>query len=360
MKLSNGSGPAGTAIRHKVKVFQFASNPREQELVIREKLDNGTYRIQGFPCALCGADRNDFLEIAEQSEISNTTDFLWALCRSCGLLQLAQRFDDRSLTLFYQSGDYHRVCMGDLPPSEHFQLYYQVAGPSLMLDLNLLGVEIKKTRFLDIGCGPGAVLKFLKDSGGTVRGFDLDPNIIEFGRKFVEEIEVGDALSWDSPLQDFDLILMGCVLPHLANPVEFLKSLHDRMNFSQKVVLTLPNLDQCNEYSSGPFTEFLHIGHIHYFNAITIERCANSAGFVVEKIVPRGAAMAVLLTKTTVAPTNSNNAFLGSLTSIQFSDFSYRGVDRPIRKALRKFYRSPKRLIRSFVNKVRQSANTSK
>jgi 2-polyprenyl-3-methyl-5-hydroxy-6-metoxy-1,4-benzoquinol methylase len=245
--------------------------------------------------------------------------------------------------------------MGDLPLRDHFELYYHVAGASLKLDMEILGLKIQGASILDIGCGPGALLKSLKDSGATVEGFDLDPHVIEYGKKFISEISVGDALDHSSPLGNFDYILMGCVLPHLSDPVAFLKSLHSRMNMTQKLVLTLPNLDQCFDYSPGPFYEFLHIGHIHYFNSTTIERCANSSGFIVDQIIPRGAAMVVLLTKTIHVIPNINNAFQQSLSAVRFSDFRYREIDKPIQKILRSYYRNPRRLIRIAIAKLRQA-----
>ncbi len=342
-----------TEMKRLVPIFQFSTKPEKEELKLNNKLRNGIYNIDVFPCALCGASENHFLDIAEPAEKTFPYKFSWGLCRSCGLLQLTHRFDASSLTHFYQSGDYHRICMGDLPLTEHFELYYKVAGPSLLLDLELFNLKISGSNILDIGCGPGAALKYLKESGASVRGFDLDPKVIEYGKRYIHEIEVGDALTWDSSLEEFDYILMGCVLPHLSDPVAFLKTLHNRMHYSQKLIISAPNLDQCHAYSPGPFYEFLHIGHIHYFNAVTIERCANSAGFIVDQIIPRGAAMSVMLTKSEKIKHNENNAFFGSLTSIRFADLAHRGIDKPIQKKIHAFYRNPRRLMRSAIFKLR-------
>lgn len=244
--------------------------------------------------------------------------------------------------------------MGALPPAEHFSLYYNTAGPSLKIDLDILEVSLESASVLDVGCGPGGVLKYLKDQGCRVEGYDLDPHVVEYGKALIPEIFVGDALDFPSKIQEFDLVLLGCVLPHLQDPVNFLRRLGKKMNSHQKLILSLPNLDYCFEYSKQSFTDFLHLGHLFYFGFTTLERCVNEAGFTIEGSSPRGSAMVVVLKKSKKRIENRNNAFFATVSAINFMTIRLSGVGETMRKAQAKFDRSPVQVMRRVGRKMRK------
>lgn len=311
----------GVLIRHdsSVDLFQYANPARISELreSFKQDFESGNYRLKRHPCEICG-EQGNWLGVAVSEAVgggNNPQRFKWEICGSCGLLQIRTRFDTQSTDLFYSSGDYHSLCMGDLSKEEHWELYSTCAAPDLALNLELMGIDVSTKSILDVGCGPGAVLLHLKSLGAVVEGFDADPYVIEYGRQFIEEIRVGNANS-EQISQEVDIVFLGCVLPHLSNPLSFVRTLRESMNTEQRLILTLPNLDYCFEYSDESFSKFLHIGHYFYFNVTTIERLLNLGGFSIESVVPRGAAMAIEAKKSSKPLLNENNAFWTSVSAI--------------------------------------------
>lgn len=314
-----------------VDIFQYVnpSKANQVEERVSRAFESGKYQIEQFPCAIC-SENTDWLQVASSHPIGGGGRFAWEICRRCGLLQIRSRFDAGSTDLFYSSGDYHSVCMGDISVEEHWNLYSVCAGPALALNLGLLGVDIKHKKVLDIGCGPGAVLNHLKSLGAIVEGFDVDPAVISFGKQFIKEIRLGDA-NKEKISRNVDIVLLGCVLPHLSDPVFFLRSLRESMKSeNQSLILTLPNLDYCFEYSDVSFAKFLHVGHYFYLNAATIERMLNVAGFIVESMVPRGAAMAIRARKSDELLNNENNAFWTTVSAINFMNLRLSRVGKDI------------------------------
>lgn len=313
-----------------VDIFQYVnpSKANQVEERVSRAFESGKYQIEQFPCAIC-SENADWLQVASSHPIGGAR-FAWEICRRCGLLQIRSRFDAGLTDLFYSSGDYHSVCMGDISVEEHWNLYSVCAGPALALNLRLLGIDIQRKKVLDTGCGPGAVLNHLKSLGAIVEGFDVDPAVISFGRQFIKEIRLGDA-NKEKISRDVDIVLLNCVLPHLSDPVSFLSSLRESIKSeNQSLILTLPNLDYCFDYSDVSFAKFLHIGHYFYFNAATVERMLNVAGFIVESMVTRGAAMAIRASKSGELLDNENNAFWTTVSAINFMNLKLSRVGKDI------------------------------
>jgi 2-polyprenyl-3-methyl-5-hydroxy-6-metoxy-1,4-benzoquinol methylase len=102
-------------------------------------------------------------------------------------------------------------------------------------------------RVLDVGCGAGATLHWLKQAGRCRVGVGLEmmESAAAIARTRVDQVIVGDAnLLVDSALdaQSFDVVLCLDVLEHLVDPWAFVAKLPRLLKPGGLVIASLPNV----------------------------------------------------------------------------------------------------------------------
>lgn len=102
-------------------------------------------------------------------------------------------------------------------------------------------------RVLDVGCGSGATLQWLKARGrcGHTVGIEMMAGAAAIARERVDELHVGDANALiETALvpQSFDLVLCLDVLEHLVDPWTFVVRMRHVIKPGGLVVVSLPNV----------------------------------------------------------------------------------------------------------------------
>ncbi|MBF0485492.1 MAG: class I SAM-dependent methyltransferase [Candidatus Omnitrophica bacterium] len=317
-----------------VDIYMYASpqdvlNKRKD---FERKLKSGHYKLESFSCPICSNDQ-DWLPVVSSKE---PPFFQWSVCKRCGLLQLNKRLSDKDLNSFYESGEFHEIISGGM--DDHTRFFDERMQAFFFIDIfNKLGCDANKLKILEIGCGSGGVLFELKQQGAAVRGFDLDPHKIAYGKSHLREIEVGDALKMgDINYEDFNFVLISNVLEHLASPKKFLSSLSARIkDDNTKILIDVPNLEGSHNYSSRSFLNFLHISHLWYFTSISLERLLNASGLKVDNIFNRGQSMSLICSKSDAEMQNTNNSYSLTISSINYANYKLDkyNVELAIRKA---------------------------
>ena len=213
--------------------------------------------------------------------------------------------------------------MGGLDDDRHFNLEYKVMALHFFALFEKLNFTCSGKTILEIGCGSGGILKAFKEKGASVKGYDLDQERINAGLRNISEVESGDALGFDKDLSRYDLILLSNVLEHLFDPYRFLINLHGKLiQYSRlfMIVIDVPNLEGAHEYGSC-FRDFLNIGHLWYFTTMSLERLLNNAGFKVDAVFNRGAAMTLVCYPVRELIPNTNNSFSLSIGSINYANY---------------------------------------
>ena len=105
----------------------------------------------------------------------------------------------------------------------------------------------RSERVLDIGCGSGATLRWLKDSGrcGVGVGVEMVESAAALARERLDEVFVGDAnvlIETAFALRSFDLVLCLDVLEHLVDPWQFVSKVQRLVKPGGLIVTSLPNV----------------------------------------------------------------------------------------------------------------------
>ena len=152
--------------------------------------------------------------------------------------------------------------------------------------------ENKNIKILDIGCGAGHFLYFLKETGYTnYFGIDISEEQIEFCRENVsKDVAVADGFEFLKGNKNFNLIVLNDVLEHIAKErlFEFLELVRRALESGGKLMIKVPNM-------ANPFSmqiRYCDITHDIGFTQSSLEQALMMAGF--KDISVRGASYPVI------------------------------------------------------------------
>ena len=154
----------------------------------------------------------------------------------------------------------------------------------------LLGPHLPEDRaapILDVGCGLGYLLQYLKEAGYTrAAGIDLSPQQAEHcrgvGLENVEEAEAVDYLSRHKG--EFDRVLAFDLLEHLtrAEGLDFLDATRAALGPGGKVIMRVPNMS--NLFASK--SRYVDITHETGYTEHSVRQMLMLAGFGSVEILP--------------------------------------------------------------------------
>jgi 2-polyprenyl-3-methyl-5-hydroxy-6-metoxy-1,4-benzoquinol methylase len=120
---------------------------------------------------------------------------------------------------------------------------------------------------LDVACGGGRLLHFLKEQGyRRLEGVDLSPEQVAIARQVIPDVVKGNAIEFlDHHANEFDLITGLDIVEHLckAEVIQFLDAAFRALRKDGRLVLQTPNAD-------SPW------GTMHRYNDFTHEVCFNA------------------------------------------------------------------------------------
>lgn len=140
---------------------------------------------------------------------------------------------------------------------------------------------------VDVGCGTGGVLAFLKDlwPGSRLVGYDIAAAAID-GRRRELDLRVGGVTDIS---EVFDLALVLDVFEHVEDYMGFLRTLH---RVATRFAFHIPlDLSSQTVLRSRPLIQGREaIGHLHYFSVPTAIATLQDTGFRVieQRLVPAG------------------------------------------------------------------------
>ncbi|MCD6403768.1 MAG: class I SAM-dependent methyltransferase [Nanoarchaeota archaeon] len=160
--------------------------------------------------------------------------------------------------------------------------------PEKLVDY-VLELVPEDTRLLDVGCGPGVLLREARAKKKCeVCGVDFLPHFVNRLRKEGFEVKLCDIEREKIPFKGrFDVITMTEVIEHLFDPLSVLKKLRGKLKRGGYLILSTPNT-----FSLKYRLMFL-LGrnifacqsplHIRFFSKNILKRLLDQAGFVADK-----------------------------------------------------------------------------
>ncbi|SHK17889.1 glycosyltransferase [Rhodothermus profundi] len=165
----------------------------------------------------------------------------------------------------------------------------------------LLKNIVKDRAILDVGCADHAPLIEQKlRQGGWLHaelarvarrcvGVDIDEEAIavarQFGYTILQHNVLTDPVPEELQAEHWDYMILGEVLEHIGNPVQFLQQIHEKYaELVDRLILTVPNaLKALNYQAAQQHQEIVNSDHRFWFTPYTLSKVVTDAGFQVER-----------------------------------------------------------------------------
>lgn len=182
------------------------------------------------------AKKNIILQAKDHLVSGDTFDIYWDETHRRAWTDV-QHLD--TLDPFYDSSDY--ISHHSKPRSTIQGLYGLVRTLMFYYKYRLLKKNIPpKGRLLDVGCGTGAFLSFMKKKGHAVKGIENNDK----ARKTCHENDLQVQTTTEGfPQQSFDVITLWHVLEHLPQPEKHIANYKDLLKPGGILVIAAPNFE---------------------------------------------------------------------------------------------------------------------
>ncbi len=247
---------------------------RARDAVIR-KMESGAYRLEIYPCATCGGDSFDIVAKKDRYGLPLSA----AVCTSCGLLQTNPRMDTQSCKEFYEQ-EYRPLYVGKPGPDDQFFNGQILQGERIesFLESNMI-LDWRGLRVLEVGCGAGGILSHFKSLGATVKGCDLGPEYLEYGREHhVLDLQKGpiNGVDHDAP---YDLIIYSHVFEHVLDPLAELEEVKKLLAPQGRLFLEVPGIHNIRNNYRCDFLRLLQNAHVFHFTLSSLNHLLRRGGF---------------------------------------------------------------------------------
>lgn len=226
-------------------------------------------------CIVCGSEEG-FTKLSPTLCKANN----W-LCSGCGLIFIPR--DSEEKHDYYKEGGYYtsspNLAARQFLTSKYLLL--QLAKERVNRIENLWPIDLVNKKVLDVGCGYGELLGYLKlHRQCDVVGIEPSLETATMGERLFS-IKIIPALLEDHDFggEMFDFLICNHAFEHVSEPRRFLDLLRSRLKPAGLLYLEVPNV----MWPSGGFTldNFLYDEHLQTFSSWNLSLLLNQCGFKV-------------------------------------------------------------------------------
>ena len=228
-------------------------------------------------CIICDEKDEELLYHFQDHYLGNTWNMV--RCRQCGLVYLNPQPDQQTLRQTYHkiySQNNEKRLKSPLETIEH-------------LLRKLRAVEIigfrKKGEILDIGCGRGIMLKYLKEKGWKIKGIEFSEDTGSIAKRILrEDLYMGTDSIKQFNDETFDVVVIDYVLEHVAQPYKILNEVNRVLKSKGLLIVSVPNMESLQAVWAKDKWFHLDIPkHLFHFSSKTLTELLNKAEFSVIK-----------------------------------------------------------------------------
>lgn len=256
-------------------------------------------------CNLCGQDDTKLLFIAPDNEYQTGVKANIVKCRKCGFVYANPRLNSTEIANHYPSETYYsyqatfakkdlrsrlkkaaRQSVSGYDNNLGFfeWLFCKIVGRLLLIQLDIMVPYKEHGKILDIGCGNGEMIGWMRDYGWETYGTEISAQACEAARHQGLQTYCGQLE--DAGYEDgfFDAVTINHVIEHLYDPLAVMKECRRILKDDGLMIVDCPNYD-C--YDRMLFNENWNgieaPRHINHFTKDALEKLLTDAGFDISK-----------------------------------------------------------------------------
>lgn len=254
----------------------FYKNMLEYRTHILDKFKNALKKPEKYSCPLCkGKIKKSFLAL-DAYELFE--------CQRCGLVSPNIEFSlvDGKHDVYDDESYIKDTTREIIDTYEYRKNTFAPERLQYILE-KMAGVTQKNMHLLDVGCGPGYFISYLKDKGIIYKGLELANFLVTMCKESGLNVEKADLVN--EPNNVYNVVTLFDVLEHIGNPVQFFTIINEKLKSGGYILAYTPNIHsfsftlmQERQNNLYPFQ------HLCFYDPKSIEYLAQQTGFTVYSI----------------------------------------------------------------------------
>lgn len=233
-------------------------------------------------CPICSAEQVFLVQTLYDDRYGYPGRFELFHCRECGHSFLRNEFGQEDLvklyTQYYPRREYDST-QQQLQRNGPLRAWWHGERRSAFRWVDRPG------RVLDIGCGAGQSLAYLRAKGCEVRGVEADEESRAFAVEQGFEIDAGTFNPQVYEPEEFDYVTMDQVIEHMIDPIDALRGVASILKPGGKLIMSTPNASGWGRVVFGARWINWHAPyHLNFFSRDSMRRACNEVGLQVERV----------------------------------------------------------------------------
>ncbi len=205
-------------------------------------------------CPACGCDG------PEAASPSNEAGFELLTCPDCGLGRTWPSVPGEQIVRWYPEQYYGKENVRFNPLFELMVRWFRKRRAAVLYN------RVPRGPVLDVGCGRGMMLSYMREFGYEAHGLELNETAARHARDILKlEVVTGDFLTSPHESNRYNAVLFGHTLEHFANPVAVIARAYELLKPGGILWIAVPNYGSWQARLFGRFWFHADVPR-HYFH----------------------------------------------------------------------------------------------